>query len=74
VRRLDTEGEGVKHQEQAIAQARAVIVRLAKNQRRTLATSFADLLGNGGPSDETAEEMMQAIGEWRSTPSNRSLD
>ena len=41
---------------------------------RSLATSFVDLFGNGGPSDETADEMIRAIREWRDTPSNRSLD
>ena len=73
MRRLDTENEDVKHGERAKAQARAEILRLAQSQRDTLATSFADLLGDGGPSDETADEMIQAIREWRDTPSNRSL-
>lgn len=74
MRRLDTETEGFKKREQAAAQARAGVLRLAESQRATLATSFADLLGDGGPSDETADEMIQAIREWRDTPSNRSLD
>lgn len=74
MRRLDTESEGVKHQEQVTAQARAEILRLAQSQRDTLATSFADLLGDGGPSDETADEMIQAIRERRDTPSNGNLD
>ena len=69
MRRLDPESEGVKNQEQAIAQARAEILRLAQSQRATLATSFADLLGDGGPSNETADEMIRAIREWRDTPS-----
>ena len=73
MRRLDKESERVKHQEPARAQARAQILRLAKSHRATLATSFADLLGDGGPSDETADEMIQAIRKWRDTPSNRSL-
>ena len=69
MRRLDPESEGFKNQEQAIAQARAEILRLAQSQRATLATSFADLLGDGGPSNETADEMIRAIREWRDTPS-----
>ena len=74
MRRLDTQSELVKHQEQATAQARAEILRLQQSPRNTLANSFSDLLGDGGPSDETADEMIQAIREWRDTPSNRSLD
>jgi len=74
MRRLDTQSELVKHQEQATAQARAELLRLSQSQRDTLATSFGDLLGDGGPSEETADEMIQAIREWRDTPSNRSLD
>lgn len=66
--RLDTESEGFKSREEAAAEARAEILRLAQTQR-TLATSFADLLGYGGPSDETADEMIRAIREWRDTPS-----
>lgn len=74
MRRLVSELENLKRREQAAAQARAKILRLAQGQRGTLATSFGDLLGDGGPSDETADEMIQAIREWRDTPSNRSLD
>ncbi|HEV7396806.1 MAG TPA: hypothetical protein VGN86_09885 [Pyrinomonadaceae bacterium] len=73
MRRLDTQRELVKQQEQAIAQARAELLRLSRSQRDTLATSFGDLLRDGGPSDETADEMIQAIREWRDTPSNRRL-
>ncbi len=39
----------LKHQQQATAQARAERLRLAQSQRDTLATSFGDLLGDGGP-------------------------
>jgi hypothetical protein len=74
VRRLDSEIESFKRREEAAAQARAEILRLAQGQRTTLATNFSDLLGDGGPSDETADEMIQSIREWRNTPSNRSLD
>jgi len=62
-----------KDQKEATAQARAEILRLAQSQRDTLATSFGDLLGDGGPLDETADEMIQAIREWRDAPSNGSL-
>ena len=67
MRRLETESEGFKRREQAAAQARAEILRLAQSQRDKLATSFGDLLGDGGPSSETADEMIQAIREWRDT-------
>ncbi len=74
MRQLDPDADIIKRREQAAAEAWAEILRLAQSQRDTLATSFADLLGNGGPSDETADEMIHAIREWRDTPSNRSLD
>ena len=48
-------------------------LRLAQGERTTLATGFADLLGDGGPVDETADEMIRTIREWRNTPSNRVL-
>jgi len=60
--------------EDAAAIARAEILRLAESERTTLATGFAGLLGDGGPADETADEMIQAIRKWRDTPSNRSVD
>ena len=44
--------------------AREEILRLAKSQQANLATKFEDLLGDGGPADETAEEMICAIREW----------
>lgn len=74
MRRLDSEIESFKRREEAAAQARAEILRLAEGQHTTLATDFVDLLGDGGPSDETADEMIQAVREWRDTSSNRSLD
>jgi hypothetical protein len=74
MRRLDSEIESSKKREEAAAQARAEILRLAQGRRDTLATSFADLLGDGGPPEETADEMIEAIRGWRDTPSNRSLD
>jgi hypothetical protein len=74
LRRLDTEIESFKRREEAAAQASAEILRLAQGQRTHLATDFGDLLGDGGPSDETADDMIQAIREWRDTVSNRSID
>jgi hypothetical protein len=73
MRRLDSEMDNFRRREEAAAHARAEILRLAQGQRTTLATGFTDLLGDGGPSDETADEMIRAIREWRDTPSNRSL-
>jgi len=61
------------YQQQTTAQARAEILRLAQSQRDTLATSFADLLGDDGTSNETADELILAIREWRDTPSSSSL-
>ena len=54
--------------------AREDILRLAKDQQANLAARFEDLLGDGGPPDETAEEMIRAMREWRDLPSTRSLD
>lgn len=74
MRRLEGEIESFRRREEAAAHARAEILRLAQGERTTLATGFAALLGDGGPSDETADEMIRAIRKWRDTPSNRSLD
>ena len=74
MKRLESEIDNFKRREQAAAQACAEILRLARGQRTALATGFTDLLGDGGPSDETADEMIRAIREWRDTTSNRSLD
>lgn len=49
------------------------ILRLAKHEQTNLATSFEDLLGEGGPPEETADEMIRAIREYREVPSTRSL-
>ena len=53
---------------------RAEVLRLAQQQKSALATTFQELLGNGGPPDETADEMISAIRQWRDTPSPRSLE
>lgn len=54
--------------------ARARILRQAERQQNTLAVNFEDLLGDGGPVDETADDMNRAIREWRDSPSDRNLD
>ena len=74
MRQLNSEIENFKRREEAAAEARAEILRLVQGQRTALATDFNDLLGDGGPSDETADEMIRVIREWRNTRSNRSLD
>jgi len=74
MRQLNSEIENFKRREEAAAQARAEILRLAQGEQTALATDFTDLLGDGGPSNETADEMIRAIREWRDTPSSRSLD
>jgi hypothetical protein len=53
---------------------RAEILRLAQQHKSALATTFQELLGNGGPPDETADEMTSAIRQWRNTPSPRGLE
>ena len=74
MRRLEGEIESFKRREEAAAHARAEILRFAQGEQTALATGFAALLGDGGPPDETADEMVCAIRKWRDTPSNRSLD
>ena len=61
MRRLDSEIESFKRREEAAAHARAEILRLAHGERTALATHCADLLGDGGPAYETADEMIKAI-------------
>lgn len=69
MRRLEGEIESFKRREEALAYARAEILHLAHNQPTALATGFGALLGDGGPSDETADEMIRAIRKWRDTSS-----
>ena len=52
--------------------AREEILRAASNQR-SLATTFEDLLGDGGQPNETADEMIRAIREARDFPTARSI-
>ncbi len=55
-------------------EAREKLMRLAEAQGATLATSFDELLGSGGDdTDETADDIIRAVREWRNTPSHRRL-
>jgi hypothetical protein len=36
--------------------------------------TFEDLLGGDDSPDETADDIIGAVRQWRDTPSNRSLD
>jgi hypothetical protein len=49
------------------------ILRRAKSRQANLAAKFEDLLGDGGPPDETADEMIRAIREWRVEASRKAL-
>ena len=53
--------------------AREKILRLAKSQQANLAASFEDLLGDGGQADETADEMIRAMREWRAKAARNEL-
>lgn len=58
-------------------ETRAVLLRLAKERGIEPAETFEDLLGDGGPEDETADDMIRAIYGWRdeeSTLETRSYD
>jgi hypothetical protein len=71
MKRMDTDNLNQSARENV---AREEILRLARNQQASLATSFEELLGDGGPADETADDMVSAIREWRDVPSTRSLE
>lgn len=68
MRRLNSESERLTGREPAEAEARAEMLRRAHDQQAGLATSFADLLGDGDPAYETADEMIRAIRRWRDMP------
>lgn len=69
MKRID--GNRFKEQAPEIV-TREEILQLAKSQKAKLATRFEDLLGDGGPVEETADEIICAIREWRGTDSKRS--
>ena len=60
-------------QQASEVEAREEILRLAKHHQTNLATRFEDLLGDGGPPEETADEMIRAVREWCEVSSTRSL-
>lgn len=70
MKRIDTD---IFNQHASEVEAREEILRLATYERTNLATRFEDLLGSGGPLEETAEDMIRAIRRWREVPSTRSL-
>jgi hypothetical protein len=71
MKRIDTDYHGDTRSSEVV---RAEMLRLAQQQKSALATNYQELLGNGGPPDETADEMISAIRKWRDTPSPRSLE
>lgn len=71
MKRIDSDRPGDMRSSEVV---RAEILRLAQQQESALAATFQELLGNGGPPDETADEMISAIRQWRDTPSPRSLE
>ena len=71
MKRIDSDRAGDMRSSEVV---RAEVLRLAQQQKPALATTFQELLGNGGPPDETADEMISAIRQWRDTPSPRSLE
>jgi hypothetical protein len=54
-------------------ESREKVLQLVRGQQASLASTFEDLLGDGGPPEETADEMIRAIKEWREMPSTGSL-
>ena len=67
MKRIDTDNINGR----AEIMAREELLRTAKVGRANLATKFEDLLGDGSPADETADEMVRAIREWRDLPSRK---
>ena len=48
--------------------------RLIAEHKGNLASSFEELLGDGGMPDETADDIIKAVREWRNVPTERKLD
>ena len=67
MKRMDTDGTNGR----AEIMAREELLRMAKGNRVNLETKFEDLLGDGGPADETADEMVRTIRAWRDVPSRK---
>lgn len=53
--------------EDEAARARAELLRAAAAQSSRLAATFEELLGDGSPADETADDMIRAVRAWRGT-------
>ena len=70
MKRIDTDNFNKRAPEMV---AREEILRLAKSQQANLATRFEDLLGDGGPPEEAADDMIRAIREWRDLPSRKQF-
>jgi hypothetical protein len=51
--------------ERELAEARSELVNIALRQNIKPAETFDELLGDGGPDDETADDMIRAIDGWR---------
>jgi hypothetical protein len=47
---------------------------VADGQEVALATTFEDLLGEDGATDETANDIIHAVYAWRDVTSSRNLD
>jgi hypothetical protein len=60
--------------EDEAARAHAELLRSAAAQDTRLAATFEELLGDGGPADETADDMIHAVRAWRDAPSTRRLE
>lgn len=60
--------------EDEAARSRAELLRRAAAHSPHLAATFEELLGDGGPADETADDMIRAVRAWRDAPSTRSLE
>lgn len=60
--------------DEGAARARAELQRTAAAQGTRLAATFEELLGDGGPADETADDMIHAVRAWRDAPSPRRLE
>jgi hypothetical protein len=60
--------------EDEAARARTELLRAAAAQDARLAATFEELLGDGGPAEETADDMIHAVRAWRDAPSMRRLE
>ena len=54
--------------------ALAELLHRAVAEGRPLAATFDELLNEEGADDETADDMIRAVREWRDMPSTRRLE